>query len=73
MAPDFEPRSQRLSQEARGLPDDIARWQRERENLMTMLRDLDPNAPDHARRRGELEEWIASLDQHIAELEKRRT
>lgn len=69
----FEPRSQSHSQEATGLPDDIERWRRQRENLSALLRDLDASASDYARRKSDLEEWIASLDQHIAELEKRRT
>lgn len=55
------------------MPDDIERWRRQRENLLALLRDLDASASDYARRKSNLEEWIASLDGHIAELEKRRT
>jgi len=55
------------------VPDDIERWKRQRDNLITLLGDFGSDAvPDHARRRADLEAWIAAIDKHIADLERRR-
>lgn len=56
------------------MPDDIARWKRQRGNLKGMLDDLKSGgAPDREARIAELREQIAAVDEHIVNLSRRRT
>ncbi len=56
------------------MPDDIARWNRQRGNLKRLLDDVvSGSAADKDARIYELREQLAAVDEHIANLNRRRS